>query len=162
MSKQPPPAPTASAVGPCPTVFKIVGRPGTGSLPSTFAPPDHPQNFRNRCKIYSVHLHLGLYLYAKYQDPSQSGSSDILSTRLFLYKMPVSKKEGNSTENLPNCLVQNLISSLHLGLYYRPNIRILAKAVFKILCLQGYSYTKCLCPKKGNNSTENLRNRFKS
>ena len=43
MSKQPPPAPTASAVGPCPTVFKIVGRPGTGSLPSTFAPPDHPR-----------------------------------------------------------------------------------------------------------------------
>ena len=42
MSKQPPPAPTASAVGPCPTVIKIVGRPGTGSLPSTFAPPDHP------------------------------------------------------------------------------------------------------------------------
>ena len=29
MSKQPPPAPTASAVGPCPTVIKIVGRPGT-------------------------------------------------------------------------------------------------------------------------------------
>ena len=34
MSKQPPPAPTASAIGPCPTVIKIVGRPGTGSLPS--------------------------------------------------------------------------------------------------------------------------------
>ena len=33
MSKQPPPAPTASAVGPCPTVIKIVGRPGTESLP---------------------------------------------------------------------------------------------------------------------------------
>ena len=43
MSKQPPPAPTASAVGPFPTVIQIVGRPGTGSLPSTFAPPDHPQ-----------------------------------------------------------------------------------------------------------------------
>ena len=42
MSKQPPPAPTASAVGPCPTAIKIVGRPGTGSLPSTIAPPDHP------------------------------------------------------------------------------------------------------------------------
>ena len=42
MSKQPPPAPTASAVGPCPTVIKIVGRPSTGSLPSTIAPPDHP------------------------------------------------------------------------------------------------------------------------
>ena len=44
MSKQPPPAPTASAVGPCPTVIKIVGRPGTGSSHSTFAPPDHPRS----------------------------------------------------------------------------------------------------------------------
>ena len=26
MAKQPPPAPTASAVGPCPTVIQIVGR----------------------------------------------------------------------------------------------------------------------------------------
>ena len=42
MSKQPPPAPTASAVGPCPTVLQIVGRPGTGTSPSTIAPPDHP------------------------------------------------------------------------------------------------------------------------
>ena len=45
---------------------------------------------------------------------------------------------------------------------YMPNIRILAKAVLKIFCSQGCSYTKCLCPKKGNNSTENLRNRLKS
>ena len=44
MSKQPPPAPTASAIGPCPTIIQIVGRPGTGSLPSTFAPLDHPLN----------------------------------------------------------------------------------------------------------------------
>ena len=43
MPKQPPPAPTASAVGPCPTVIQIVGRPGTGSLPSTIAPPDRPE-----------------------------------------------------------------------------------------------------------------------
>ena len=42
MSKQPPPAPTASAIGPCPTIIQIVGRPSTGSLPSTIAPPDHP------------------------------------------------------------------------------------------------------------------------
>ena len=28
MSKQPPPAPTASAIGPCPTSIQIVGRPG--------------------------------------------------------------------------------------------------------------------------------------
>ena len=42
-SKQPPPAPTTSTVGPCPTVMQIVGRPSTGSLPSTIA-PDHPLN----------------------------------------------------------------------------------------------------------------------
>ena len=42
MSKQPPPAPTASAVGPCPTLIQTVGRPGTGSLPYTIAPADHP------------------------------------------------------------------------------------------------------------------------
>ena len=40
MSKQP--APTVSAIGPCPTIIKIVGRPSTGSLPRTIAPPDHP------------------------------------------------------------------------------------------------------------------------
>ena len=58
-------APTASAIGPCPTVIQIVGRPGTGSLPSTIAPPDHHhdlrrfhelQNIRNFCppenKVY--------------------------------------------------------------------------------------------------------------
>ena len=33
MSKQPPVAPTANAIGPCPTIIQIVGRPGTGSLP---------------------------------------------------------------------------------------------------------------------------------
>ena len=42
MSKQPPTAPTASAVGPCPTVVQTVGRPGTGSLLSSIAPPDNP------------------------------------------------------------------------------------------------------------------------
>ena len=39
MSKPTPPAPTASAVGPCPTLIQYVGHPGTGSLPSTIAPP---------------------------------------------------------------------------------------------------------------------------
>ena len=48
MSKQPPPAPTARAVGPCPTVIQIVGRPGTGSLPSTIEPPDHPPLLERR------------------------------------------------------------------------------------------------------------------
>ena len=60
MSKQPPPEPTASAVDSCPTEIKIVGHPGTGSLPSTFAPPDPPppppvknrQGIRKYDKIY--------------------------------------------------------------------------------------------------------------
>ena len=41
MSKQPLPAPTASAIGPCPTIIHVVGRSGTGtgSLPRTIAPP---------------------------------------------------------------------------------------------------------------------------
>ena len=43
MSKQPPTAYSASAEGPCPTVIQIVGRPGTGSSPSTIAPPDQLQ-----------------------------------------------------------------------------------------------------------------------
>ena len=43
MSKQPPPAPTASAIDPCPTTIQIVGRPSTESLPRTIAPPDQPQ-----------------------------------------------------------------------------------------------------------------------
>ena len=42
MTKQPPPAPPANAVRPCPTIIQIIGRPGTGSLPRTIAPPDHP------------------------------------------------------------------------------------------------------------------------
>ena len=51
MSKQPPPAPTVSAVGPCPTEIQIVGRPGAGSLPSTITPPDHPLLFGRRPDI---------------------------------------------------------------------------------------------------------------
>ena len=52
MSKQPPPAPTASAVGPCPTVIQIVGRPNTESLPSTIAPPDQPPRLKERIFSY--------------------------------------------------------------------------------------------------------------
>ena len=51
MSKQPPPAPTANAVGPCPTITQIVGRPGTGSLPRTIAPPDHPHEWGNFIQV---------------------------------------------------------------------------------------------------------------
>ena len=48
------------------------------------------ENLQNRFKSQSLHLHLNLHLYAKYQNPSRSGSSDILFTRLFLYQMPMS------------------------------------------------------------------------
>ena len=45
---------------------------------------------------------------------------------------------------------------------YMPNIRMLAKALLKIFCSEGCSFTKCLCLKKESNATENLWNRFKS
>ena len=61
ISKPPPPAPTASAIGPCPTLIKIVGRPGTGSLPSTIAPPDHPRWDEDQGTYHwCVHAMLGL------------------------------------------------------------------------------------------------------
>ena len=52
MTKTTPPAPTASAVGPCPSI-QIVGRPGTGSLPSTITPPDHPYFCGYKTKVFS-------------------------------------------------------------------------------------------------------------
>ena len=51
MSKQPPPAPTASTVGPC---LQIVGRPGTGRLPRAIAPPDHPLSSRKQTGSYKM------------------------------------------------------------------------------------------------------------
>ena len=41
MGKQPTPAPTASAVGPCPTIIKIRMTTRQWSLPTTIAPPMH-------------------------------------------------------------------------------------------------------------------------
>ena len=52
MSKQPPPAPTASAVRPCPTVIQIVGRPGPGSLPRTIAAPPPPPSIKQQQPHY--------------------------------------------------------------------------------------------------------------
>ena len=47
MSKQPPPAPTASAISPCPTVIEIVGRPGTGSCPAPLHHSTTPLSLKN-------------------------------------------------------------------------------------------------------------------
>ena len=70
------------------------------------------------------------------------------------------KKECNSTK------IYGIGSKVNQFIYtlvcnYMPNIKILAKAVLQIFCSQGCSCTKCLYPKKGSNSTKNLRNRFK-
>ena len=54
VSKQPPPASTTSAIGPCHTVIKIVGRPGTGSLPSTIALPPSRCGWRLFGHFYSA------------------------------------------------------------------------------------------------------------
>ena len=40
--------------GPCPTVIQSVGRPGTGSLPSTIAPPDHPRAIKEISKAVNL------------------------------------------------------------------------------------------------------------
>ena len=66
MSKQPPPAPTASTVGPCPTAIQIVGRPGTGSLPSAIAPPDHPQVWGDICFCFKNKHLLSFSQYIKF------------------------------------------------------------------------------------------------
>ena len=65
MSKPPLPAPTASAIGPCPTIIQSVGRPGTGSLPRTIAPPDHPQyKSKNPRGLNEISLSLARISYA--------------------------------------------------------------------------------------------------
>ena len=49
--QQLPPTPAASAEAPALLYFKLAGRPGTGSLPSIIAPPDHP---RRNCVLYKL------------------------------------------------------------------------------------------------------------
>ena len=62
MSKQPPPAPIASAIGPCPIIIQIVGRPGSGSLNSglTFQQQLDPNKsgprFKFSAKRPGIHL----------------------------------------------------------------------------------------------------------
>ena len=68
MSKQPPPAPTSSAIGPCPTIIQIVGRPGTGSLISTIAPPDPPPLLS--MKYYTTLMSIDIAQYEIFYYPS--------------------------------------------------------------------------------------------
>ena len=49
MSNQPPPAPTASAVGLCPTVIQIVVRPGTEVYTAPLHLPTTPDKNNRTC-----------------------------------------------------------------------------------------------------------------
>ena len=72
-----------------------------------------------------------------------------------------SLKENNSELHYGICSkVYQFIYTLVCN--YMPIMRILAKAILQISRSKGCFYTKCLCPKKESNATENLQNRFKS
>ena len=62
MSKQPPPAPTASAVGPCPTIIQTVGRPALEVYPGPSHHPTAPliiaSPTRTKSKISRKHANL--------------------------------------------------------------------------------------------------------
>ena len=76
--------------------------------------------------------------------------------------MPDPKGEWSLKENNSE-LHHGIHSKVNQFIYtlvcnFMPNIRILTKVVLQIFRSQGCSYTKCLCPENGSNSTENLRN----
>ena len=73
-----------------------------------------------------------------------------------VWKREISQPKINGIGSNVNQFINTLVCT------YMPNIRILDKAVLKIFCSQCCSNTKCLYPKKGNNSSQNLRNMFKS
>ena len=64
MSKHPPPALTANAGGPCPTIIQIVGCLSTGSLPRAITPPNHPQCQK---RLSSETIHHSIYYQLRYQ-----------------------------------------------------------------------------------------------
>ena len=98
MSKQPPPAPTASAIGPCPTIIQIVGRPGTGSLPRTIAPPDHPLlEIKYACKHY-------MYIYTDGSKQDEKVACAVISPNF----MDSIRLPDNILSNNTNLTVVNL------------------------------------------------------
>ena len=108
MSKQPPPAPTCttSAVGPCPTVIQIVGRPSTGSLPSTIALPDHPPITKkvshyktrpNHSKHKTSILPIFLFYYNEMHDRQQSGQLQVAT--MLTYHKQIFKRTTMKNQN---------------------------------------------------------------
>ena len=115
MSKQPTPAPTASAKGPCPTIIKTVGHPGTGSLPRAIAPPDHPH---------------GVYISQLIHFARVSSHVDDFNTRnkVLTAKLP---KQGYRYHKLLKAFSK----------FYRRNFDLVSKynVGLKTLLLQGFS-----------------------
>ena len=81
------------------------------------------ENLRNKFKIQSVHQHLGLKLYAKYQDPTQSGSSAIFVHKIVPIQNAYVPKRGITQPKIYgigskfNQFIYTLICT------YMPNIR---------------------------------------
>ena len=134
MSKQPPPAPTASAIGPCPTVIQIVGRPGTGSLPSTIAPPDHPPGVRGDggwgerenvsetdgqapvflfCLLFSARAcaPLLIYLFSRHNTAARSQAR---TSKFCTYKFFAALLTGNAPYKNPHPTTMSFIPLLYL------------------------------------------------
>ena len=87
--------------------------------------------------------------------------------QIFVHKVVPIQNACVRKRGVPQQKIYGIGSKVNQFIYtlvcnYMPNIRILAKAVLRIFYSQGCSYRKCLCPKKGCNLTEHLRNRFKS
>ena len=95
MSKQPPPTPTANATGPCPIIIQIVGCPGTGSLPRTIAPPDHPHSLTNPFMNKSGEMILSIYKYV----PSIIALAHIESEKYQSVKRIIKSMKQNSLMN---------------------------------------------------------------
>ena len=62
MSKQPPPAPTASAVGPCPTVIQIVGRPALEVYPAPSHHPTTPPVILSKLILAPLKTHMHIFI----------------------------------------------------------------------------------------------------
>ena len=109
---------------------------------------------RQDCRRKKIRVRLFfMYLpHIKFQEFCSQGCS---YTNVCVQKRGVTQPKIYRISSKVNQFIYTLVCN------YMPNIRILAKAVLQIFYSQGCSYTKCLCPKKANNSIENLRNRFK-
>ena len=124
MSKQPPPAPTASAVGPCPTVIQIVGRPGTGSLPSTIALPDHSQFLKSHCEKFVTFFFnfnttkVLIILHTKFQSniPRHFGEMD-LNARVDVIIKGRRKFSNGLCEQIPLQIFCFILISINIKIY---------------------------------------------